>query len=253
MFDEPLRNFHRESVKKTFDFRALHDERLAAAAETRRVARGIHINRMRAREFYCGVVTEIEGAPGGPWYLRFECVPKAWYDQVFVELDNVDFGLAGLPEAGHAGTLRAADIFRRFLNGGSFDAALARATPEVRWQVAILRRWFTERCVGGADGGQTLPDTCMFEIQYNAAQLGRSAGLGVTGTWCQMTLVPPQNPARWDFQDGWLVRVADPELKPQPHEALKLEPLAEPWQSRLTTLNYPFPEGLEIEIEEGEP
>jgi hypothetical protein len=249
MYDEHLRKFRRDSVKKTFDFRESPDWRADAYAETRQVARGKLINRMRAREFYYGVVTEIEGAPGGPWYLRFECVPRAWYEHLFHELEQLDFGLADIPEAEHAGIARAPEILGRFLNGGSFDAALAAAAPAVRWQVAVLQRWFTERCAGGADGSLDLPDICTFEVQNNAAQLGQYAGLDVTGTWCRLTLVPPENPTRWDFHDGWMVRVADPQLQPQPREALKLEPVSEPWQGILKTLHYPFPEGLELEIE----
>ena len=234
-----------------------------------KVARGPLVNRFYVPPKFYGVVCDVEGTPdsgalpimpavgdvplpamGGPWYLKFDCVPFDWFEQIFDELELADFDVTDLQEAQQQATQNGLEILVEFLGGAEFDQALAAAPEHIRWRVGVVRKWYSQRCAGGANGEANVPEPSLFEIFATSAQLGGRTGEQLVGMWCVLALKAPQNDEEWDSYDGWWVDLNDPNLVPQAMALLGYESVSMPRQGYLRALNYPFPEAIEIELEQ---
>ncbi|MDC0721203.1 hypothetical protein [Nannocystis bainbridge] len=223
------------------------ERRFRLAAERRAAARGALINRLRRQERLLGFVSDLEGPPGGPWFLKVECLDKRWMEEVYAELQTTDFDLSDLEETANLPTLSGEGILAGFLAGRPFATAFEHGTVEQRYALGAVRRWFVDRSI---DGTSSLPVHSLFEARVDARTL---EAVPEVGQWLELTIWPPEDANDWDDAYGTLVRLFDHEpfiAPPEPMQIRQLRVLPEPWQGVIQALHFPAPEGDEIEFEE---
>ena len=211
------------------------------------VARGALLNRLRRRQRLIGFITDAEGPPKGPWFVKFECVNRDWIDEAFTELTNTDFDLRELVETG--AVTPGLDLLHGFLGEQPFTTAFDAASQDARYCLGAVRRWFIDRSIGGPDGSQSLPSHSLFEASIDRSLINAPPAVG---KWAELTLIPPSQPRAWDDAHGTLVSILEDEPyigEPEPMQIQLLRIFEEPWQGLLQALHFPAPEGEEVELE----
>ena len=234
---------HRELKDENWVFRA-REKRIARELARKKVARGALVNRFRGWRTLVATVTDAEGEPSGPWYLKFECVNVEWMQNVWNELRTIDFDLSAIPEAELDGMVAATQVLTGFLGANTFAFAYNAATPAWRWRLALVHRWFADRYVTAP-----APRQSIYEVRV--ASNGGHFSPDQVGLWCNLKIAVLPNVMNWETFNGMLLDLGEEQrmAAPVPAALLSMSIIPEPWQARFQAVHFPAPEGAEIELE----